>query len=103
MHCCLPLEQKRGLIIFISLHILSVPLASSTVFGVEHSYDKYLWKEVGREGQEGRKTHKSASHLWECQLKYPAFIQACKGAGPHLTPCICGVFSASIAPGITEK
>lgn len=49
MHCSLTVDQKHVLIAVILRCILSVPLATSTVFDMEHSSDKYLWK-VGREG-----------------------------------------------------
>lgn len=51
VHCSLTVDQKHVSIRFISLCFLSVPLASNIIFGIEHSYDKYLWKE-GKEGGE---------------------------------------------------
>lgn len=51
MQFSLTVDQKHVFIICISLRILSVPLAPSTVLGREQSYDKYLWME-GKEGGE---------------------------------------------------
>lgn len=61
MHCSLTVDQKHVSIRFISLCILSVPLASSIIFGIEHSYLTNICgrkERRGREGGRGRKAGK---------------------------------------------
>lgn len=51
----------------------------------------------GERRRERKESEPSASHLWECQLKYPSLIHVLEGTGPHLTTsCIYWVLSAGI-------
>lgn len=65
MHCSLAVGQKQVLITAILLCILSVPLATSPVFDIEHSSDKYLWKE-GKEGGHGVRRRERRENRQKC-------------------------------------
>ena len=77
IQCNLTVHQKPDLIIFISLCILCLPQVTNIVFSTEYPGTNICRRKEGKEEGGGRlrNTGKSASHLWEHQLKYRIYCR----------------------------